>query len=170
MSDLVNVHYHDGKARPEWVTEAHRVRCRDGNIYPAFGQVLWEWGPFTRNRDVITVGETLEALAASDVCGSHEPLHAILMEAYQQAAAGKGRERHARDKPFLRQPILEIGRMLSSADGEIFQGMKKAQEASGMVERGQPDRAVAELLGAINYLAAAVILIREQYPAEAKAS
>lgn len=92
----------------------------------------------------------------------HEALAAVLTEAYNQAASGKGRERHARDKPFLRQPILEIGRMLSSADGEIFQVIKKAQEASGMVERGQPDRAVAELLGAINYAAAAVILIRER--------
>lgn len=31
-----------------------------------------------------------------------------------------------------------------------------------MAYRGEPDRAVAELLGAINYLAAAVILIREK--------
>lgn len=94
----------------------------------------------------------------------------VLNEAYNQAAMGKGSERHARDKPFLKQPIMEIGRMLSSADGEIFQAMKKAQEASGMVERGQPDRAVAELLGAINYAAAAVILIRERHMPEAKAS
>ena len=33
------------------------------------------------------------------------------------------------------------------------------QEAGGMIQRGQPDRAKAELLGAINYLAACVLLI-----------
>lgn len=30
-----------------------------------------------------------------------------------------------------------------------------------MIQRGQPDRARAELLGAINYLAACVLLIEE---------
>jgi hypothetical protein len=96
----------------------------------------------------------------------YEPLGLVLNEAYEQAASGKGRERHARDKPFDRQPILEIGRMLSTADGEMYQAIKKTQEASGMVERGQHDRAVVELLGAINYLAAAVMLIRERKPEE----
>ncbi len=41
------------------------------------------------------------------------------------------------------------------------QAMKKAQEAGGMVQRKQYDAAQAELLGAINYLAAAYILIGE---------
>lgn len=100
----------------------------------------------------------------------YEALALVLNEAYTQAATGKGSERHARDKPFLKQPIMEISRMLSSDDGPIFQAMKKAQEASGMVERGQPDRAVAELLGAINYAAAAVILIRERHMSEEQAS
>ena len=39
--------------------------------------------------------------------------------------------------------------------------MKKAQEAGGMVSRQQYEAARAELLGAINYLAAAYILIGE---------
>lgn len=56
----------------------------------------------------------------------YEPLAAVLQEALQQASSGKGRERHSQDKPFDRQPILEIGRMLRSADGELFQAIKKA--------------------------------------------
>ena len=39
--------------------------------------------------------------------------------------------------------------------------MKKAQEAMGMLDRHNEDAAVAELLGAINYLAACVMLVRE---------
>lgn len=90
-------------------------------------------------------------------------LRTILNDAYTQAASGKGKERHANDRPFLQQPICEIGRMLGSVcDGELYQAIKKAQEASNMLERGDHGKAEHELLGAINYLAAAVILIREQ--------
>lgn len=89
------------------------------------------------------------------------PLASVLQEALNQAQDGKGKERHANDKPFLKQPIMEIGRMVG-VGYQTGQAMKKAQEAGGMLSRGEPDRAVAELLGAINYLAAAIMLIREQ--------
>lgn len=90
----------------------------------------------------------------------YQPLHEVLRSAYQQAASGKGRDRHANGKPFLDQPIMEIGRMVGMGY-QTGQAMKKAQEAGGMVHRGQFDAARAELLGAINYLAAAYILIGE---------
>lgn len=96
------------------------------------------------------------------VIPEYEPLFDVLIAAYEQAASGKGKERHANDRPFLDQPICEIGRMLGSVcDGELYQAIKKAQEASNMLARGENKRSEAELLGAINYLAAAVILIRE---------
>jgi len=84
----------------------------------------------------------------------------VLGAAYNQAAAGKGKERHANGKPFDRQPIMEIGRMVGPGYA-LGQAMKKAQEASGMLGRGEPARAQAELLGAINYLAACYLLIEE---------
>jgi hypothetical protein len=87
-------------------------------------------------------------------------LRAVLDAAYEQAANGKGKDRHANDKPFDRQPIMEIARMVGPGY-QLGQAMKKAQEAGGMIQRGQPDRAQAELLGAINYLAAAYLLIEE---------
>ena len=87
-------------------------------------------------------------------------LRAVLDAAYDQAANGKGKERHANDKPFHRQPIMEIARMVGPGY-QLGQACKKAQEAFGMIQRGQPDRAQAELLGAINYLAAAYMLIEE---------
>lgn len=89
-------------------------------------------------------------------------LRAILDEAYEQAAEGKGKERHAGGKPFLRQPIMEIGRMTGMAY-QTGQAMKKLQEAHTLLrlsEKGS-EAAVRELLGAIVYCAAAVLLIRE---------
>lgn len=91
------------------------------------------------------------------------PLARVLEDAYEQSAAGKGKERHANGRPFVKQPIIEIGRMLSSTcDGQLYQAIKKAQEASGMIDRGDFDAAERELLGGIVYLAAAVLLIREK--------
>lgn len=93
----------------------------------------------------------------------YAPLAAILQEAYDQAATGKGKERHANDRPFIDQPILEIGRMCGPGF-DTGQSIKKQQEAMGMLARGDASAAIRELLGAINYTAAAVLLIREQNP------
>lgn len=91
----------------------------------------------------------------------YEPLAAVLQEALDQAQSGKGRERHAVTqgvfRTFDRQPICEIGRM-AGIGYNVGQAMKKAHEACELPD----DRAVAELLGAIVYLAAAVMLIRER--------
>ena len=84
-----------------------------------------------------------------------------LEAALNQAARGKGKERHANGKPFDQQPIMEIGRMVGPGY-QIGQAMKKGQEAMTMRARGERDRARAELLGAINYMAAAWLLIGEE--------
>lgn len=105
------------------------------------------------------VGALKESVAADS--DKYASLRAVLKCAYDQAAHGKGRARHnERNISFDRQPIMEIGRMcgLGYPTG---QAQKKTQEAVSMFNRGEPDRAEAELLGAINYLAAAVMLIRE---------
>lgn len=94
------------------------------------------------------------------VVPGYEPLAAILQRALDQAQAGKGKERHANGRAFLDQPIMTIGRMVG-VGYQTGQAMKKAQEAVGMLSRDQPDRAKAELLGAINYLAASILLIEE---------
>lgn len=95
-----------------------------------------------------------------DAHPDYSTLAAVLQEAHDQAATGKGKARHANGRPFDRQPIMEIGRMVGIGY-PTGQAMKKAQEATSMVRRGEHDAAVAELLGAINYLAAGVMLIRE---------
>jgi hypothetical protein len=87
----------------------------------------------------------------------YEMLASVLRRAFHQAAAGKGAERHSSGEPFHEQPICAINRLHGSIDGALFQAAKKAHEARRM----PLDRAVAELLGAINYLAACVILVEE---------
>ena len=77
--------------------------------------------------------------------------------AHDQAANGKGRERHAdAGEPFERQKICEITRRLG-AGYPLGQAIKKIYES----ERLDSDAAIQELLGAINYIAAAVIIINE---------
>lgn len=88
--------------------------------------------------------------------GPYGKLADVLTRAYLQASAGKGKERHAvGDVPFEDQPMATINRQLGSVDGFIYQAHKKSLEAKRL-----PDgRAQAELLGAINYLAGAVIAL-----------
>lgn len=105
--------------------------------------------------------QTVERPAEQMVAPGYEPLFGVLADAYAQSAFGKGKERHGGGKPFDRQPIMELGRMLGP-DGQLFQVMKKAQEAGSMARRGEPGRAEHELLGVIVYAAAAVLLLREQ--------
>jgi len=102
-----------------------------------------------------------------DVFG-YEGLSRVLRQAYAQSARGKGRERHANDKPFEKQPIMEIARMVGIG-GHAYQICKKTQEAVGMQSRGLTDAAIAEFRGAIIYAAAAIMLLEEQqgYPDEA---
>lgn len=90
--------------------------------------------------------------------GYHD-LRRVLALAISQAADGKGKERHANGKPFSEQPLMEISRMVGSGYA-LGQAMKKAQESI----RLPPEMAKAELLGAINYLAAAYMLIEENEP------
>jgi hypothetical protein len=84
----------------------------------------------------------------------YEALAAVLGEALEQAQRGKGRQRHATDGvPFEAQPAVQIGEWLDSTAFAVGQAVKKAVESN----RLEPSHARGELLGAINYLAAAVI-------------
>jgi len=84
----------------------------------------------------------------------YEKLAGVLGRAFHQAAHGKGAERHAMALPFDQQPMQRLIE-LYGVGFALGQAGKKAQEA----QRLPRDRAVAELLGAINYLAGAVIAI-----------
>ena len=83
-------------------------------------------------------------------------------------ARGKGVERHALspNQPFHEQPICANARILGLG-GPLYQAMKKIQESQQLSRF--PGRAKAELLGAINYIAAAVIVLDEQAVVVSKA-
>lgn len=92
-----------------------------------------------------------------DVPG-YEKLADVLSRAFEQAALGKGKERHANHKPFHLQPIA-IGAQHFGIGSLLFQTFKKSEEA----QRLPKEMAIKELLGGIVYLSAAIIeLEREQ--------
>ena len=85
-----------------------------------------------------------------DLSSGYATLRRVLDLAYQQAAAGKGHERHADGRTFDQQPIM----LLQELYGKGFamgQAGKKLQEAM----RLSPDKAMKELLGAIVYIVGA---------------
>jgi len=90
-----------------------------------------------------------------DVPG-YEKLRNVLERAYDQAAVTKGAERHANDRPFHEQPMQTIAdrRGIGFILGQVD---KKTEEGQGMIGRGENEAAVRELLGAIVYLAGAII-------------
>jgi hypothetical protein len=91
----------------------------------------------------------------------YAPLRRVLDAAFAQSAIGKGRDRHAKGRPFDKQPIMEIARMVGLG-GHAYQVCKKAQEATTMASREDFEAAKAEMLGVIVYAAAGYLLIEEQ--------
>ena len=85
-------------------------------------------------------------------------LKEVLARAFNQAATGKGAARHGQDLPFEQQPMQTLSRSLGSNVGLLYQAAKKAQESL----RLDREHAVFELLGAINYLAGAVIFLEDR--------
>lgn len=86
----------------------------------------------------------------------YEQLQRVLDRAYDQAARGKGAERHADGKPFHEQPMQQI----ADRHGLGFilgQAAKKIEEGHGMQRQGLDGPAVREMLGAIVYLAGGII-------------
>jgi hypothetical protein len=78
----------------------------------------------------------------------------VLGRAFDQASGGKGKERHATSLPFDQQPMQTLAGMYGPGF-LLGQAAKKSQESQRLPE----GRDVAELLGAINYLAGAVIFL-----------
>jgi hypothetical protein len=90
----------------------------------------------------------------------YESLARVLARAFQQAAHGKGAERHAQDgEPFDAQVMQDMARRFG-VGSLLGQAFKKSEES----QRLPQGAAIRELLGAINYLAGAVIAM-ERAPA-----
>lgn len=87
----------------------------------------------------------------------YEELEAVLQSAYEQASAGKGKERHANGLPFHEQRMQGISNLLGSDNGMAFQAIKKLTEGLAF---DNPAAREKELLGAIVYIAG--ILVRQR--------
>lgn len=88
----------------------------------------------------------------------YESLALVLDEALADAQFGKGLARHASGEPFHDQQIVQFGEWMGNTGFAVGQACKKAIEST----RLDATAARAELLGAINYLAAAVIVINRR--------
>ena len=87
----------------------------------------------------------------------YEQLVEVFAAAHDQAAYGKGKERHANGLPFHEQRMQSISDLVGSPDGMLYQLVKKTTEG---LQFDNPEKREHELLGAINYLAGIVIWLR----------
>lgn len=86
----------------------------------------------------------------------YKSLQDVFDNAFTQASKGKGKERHADGKPFEDQPIMWIEEHFPSF--QLGQAVKKLHESQKL----PLDRAVAELHGAINFIAAHIIFLEKK--------
>lgn len=96
-------------------------------------------------------------LATPTTTQDYATLHNVLTRAYDQAATGKGAQRHAQNQPFDKQPMQTLIE-LYGVGFALGQAGKKAQESLRM----DKDAAVRELLGAIVYIAGAIISLEKK--------
>ena len=87
----------------------------------------------------------------------YEQLVQVFAAAHDQAAYGKGKERHANGLPFHEQRMQGISDLVGSPDGMVYQLVKKTTEG---LQFDSPEKREHELLGALNYLAGIVIWLR----------
>jgi len=147
--------------KPEWLEHDEKVLPQWGSYwYPIMGgapaKCVADWLIVTAIRIPADHWYYQQQPIELNDYDDHQALRDVLDEAYEQAANGKGKERHANGNAWLNQPIFEIGRMVG-VGFNTGQAIKKLQESSRM----EPDAAVRELLGAIVYAASAIQLIRE---------
>lgn len=116
--------------------------------------------PPTVAMDVHQTALQHQALKTMEIEG-YESLAGVLHEAYAQAAVGKGHERHSNGERFEDQVMGDMAHRFG-VGALLGQAFKKSEES----QRLDDERGIKELLGAINYLAGAVIAIRRQRAAE----
>ena len=87
----------------------------------------------------------------------YQRLEDVFYQALKRAAVGKGKERHADGNVFEEQPIC-VGARNFGVGAPLFQAFKKILECQRL---HMPKDAINELLDAMVYLAAAVIVMGE---------
>jgi hypothetical protein len=149
-----------GKAVDTWDTCPH-CNCKEGQLHNKFCPTQLSVEPkWLGMAPLKTEGEGICDCAAPDdndvyyvrVKEEYYDLFDILCQALEQAQDGKGSERHGNGLSFTEQPALTITRAVGRGF-PLGQAMKKIQES----QRMDDDAAKRELLGAINYLVAAIL-------------
>jgi hypothetical protein len=124
------------------------INIIDGNTCPTCKEGVCQCGP--------DVDESTEEFRSVFVKPEYSDLFEVLRDALEEAQEGKGAVRHGNGMSFTDQPALTITRAVGLGF-PLGQAMKKIQES----QRMDTDAAKRELLGAINYLAAAVLFLDE---------
>ena len=143
------------------------VKHRGGEIYQDYAGIqgsycqYWDHVGFSGDIVAYRLLETTECKSKyADLLNveGYEMLGDVLSRAFDQAASGKGAERHAQGELFENQPMQVIADMVGIGF-PLGQAIKKIQES----QRLPLDGAVRELLGAINYLAGAIIKLERDH-------
>lgn len=124
------------------------INIIDGNTCPTCKDGVCECAPDEY--------EGSEEFRSVFVKPEYSDLFEVLRDALEEAQEGKGAVRHGNGLSFTDQPVLTITRAVGLGF-PLGQAMKKIQEC----QRMDTDAAKRELLGAINYLAAAVLFLDE---------
>jgi hypothetical protein len=112
-------------------------------------------------RQVLNTGSAYVTIGTPPSDDGYDSLRVVLAQAVEQASGGKGTERHSNGQPFDQQPICQGGRRFGIA-GLVYQCWKKSHEVPVLLTMDDGKaRAVRELLGVINYAAAAIIVLQE---------
>jgi len=133
---------------------AKRVGCTVGYVNTVENKYLRSQPKKSEEVEQVSVptSDTIDAGPNPYVPDLYHDLAAVLEAAYNQAAHGKGKERHADANPLTEQPIFKIAEQVG--DGfNAGQVIKKTQEARQMAARGEYAKAQHEILGAIVYAA-----------------
>lgn len=135
----------DGKALSEWSKHVH-AHAEQAQTTTACGELPTSLKSFNW---------PAPEFLSLPLTGDYASLSKVLGDAFDQAASGKGAERHGQDLPFDQQPMQRLIELYGLGFA-LGQAGKKMQES----QRLGHDAAIRELLGAINYIAGAVVYKR----------
>lgn len=96
----------------------------------------------------------------------YHALHAILQNAFEDSASGKGVERHVdpgKKTRWVDQPII-TNTVMTGFGGPLYQAIKKADEGARFARAGNATKALREFHGAIVYLAATIYVVSKDLP------
>lgn len=153
-----------------WTKNGETAKEKESStVSKAFRDLLEEVNRLQREKEKNKMETSLarKDVGKDETSDKYSELHRVLMMAYDQAANGKGKERHANDERFEDQPIMTIAKG-HGMGYQTGQAAKKLQEAHKLLVLKGKDAAIREILGAINYSAAAILLLEQMEEGEIK--